>query len=155
MNCQIVNVNGVAFRNFLTVVNNGYFIKSAVITDSDSATKTKDRAINLKKDFDGKRIQVCISVQTTFEKELIAANSTGTGRDLIKKAINNTRPHKSKETEIVNKFTKKLIPDEVFDLIGEYKAEFAFDLLGELEKNSNFRIPPYIINAFKFVGVLD
>lgn len=155
MNCQIVNVNGVAFRNFLTVVNNGYFIKSAVITDSDSATKTKDRAINLKKDFDSKHIQVCISVQTTFEKELIAANSTGTGRTLLNKAIKNTRPNKSKEPDVVNQFTKKLIPDEVFELIGEHKAEFAFDLLSELENNSKLTIPPYIIDAFKFVGVID
>lgn len=155
MNCQIVNVNGVAFRNFLTVVNNGYFIKSAVITDSDSATKTKDRAINLKKDFDGKHIQVCISDQTTFEKELIAANSTGTGRTLLNKAIKNTRPNKSKEPDVVKQFTKKLIPDEVFELIGEHKAEFAFDLLNELDNNSKFIIPPYIIDAFKFVGVID
>ncbi|WP_441002317.1 ATP-dependent nuclease [Pseudocolwellia agarivorans] len=155
MNCQIVNVNGVAFRNFLTVVNNGYFIKSVVITDSDSATKTKDRAINLKKDFDSKHIQVCISDQTTFEKELIAANSTGTGRSLLNKAIKNTRPNKSKEPDVVKLFTKKLIPDEVFELIGEHKAEFAFDLLHELEKNSTFIIPPYIINAFKFIGEID
>jgi predicted ATP-dependent endonuclease of OLD family len=155
MNCQIVNVNGVAFRNFLTVVNNGYFIKSAVITDSDSATKTKDRAINLKKDFDGKHIQVCISDQTTFEKELIAANSTGTGKKLLNKAIKNTRPNKSKEPDVVKQFTKKLIPDEVFELIGEHKAEFAFDLLNELDNNSKFIIPPYIIDAFKFVGVID
>jgi len=155
MNCQIVNVNGVAFRNFLTVVNNGYFIKSAVITDSDSETKTKDRAINLKKDFDGKHIQVCISDQTTFEKELIAANSTGTGRTLLNKAIKNTRPNKSKEPDVVKQFTKKLIPDEVFELIGEHKAEFAFDLLNELDNNSKFIIPPYIIDAFKFVGVID
>lgn len=155
LNCQIVNVNGVAFRNFLTVVNNGYFIKSAVITDSDSATKTKDRAINLKKDFDSKHIQVCISDQTTFEKELIAANSTGTGRTLLNKAIKNTRPNKSKEPDVVNQFTKKLIPDEVFELIGEHKAEFAFDLLSELDNNSKFIIPPYIIDAFKFVGVID
>ncbi len=155
MNCQIVNVNGVAFRNFLTVVNNGYFIKSAVITDSDSATKTKDRAINLKKDFDGKHIQVCISDQTTFEKELIAANSTGTGKKLLNKAIKNTRPNKSKEPDVVKQFTKKLIPDEVFELIGEHKAEFAFDLLNELDNNSKFIIPPYIIDAFEFVGVID
>jgi putative ATP-dependent endonuclease of OLD family len=155
MNCQIVNVNGVAFRNFLTVVNNGYFIKSAVITDSDSETKTKDRAITLKRDFDGKHIRVCISVQTTFEKELIAANSTGTGRTLLNKAIKNTRPNKSKEPDVVKQFTKKLIPDEVFELIGEHKAEFAFDLLNELDNNSKFIIPPYIIDAFKFVGVID
>ena len=152
MNCQIVNVNGVAFRNFLTVVKNGYFIKSAVITDSDSGTKTKDRAINLKKDFDGKHIKVCISGETTFEKELINANSTGTGRSRINNAINNTRPNKSKEPDIVNKFKRKLIPDDIFDLIGEYKAEFAFDLLSELDKNPSFKIPSYIIDAFTFVG---
>lgn len=155
LNCQIVNVNGVAFRNFLTVVNNGYFIKSAVITDSDSATKTKDRAISLKRDFDSKHIKVCISDQTTFEKELIASNSTGTGRALINRAIKNTRPNKSKEPDVASLFTKKLIPDEVFELIGEHKAEFAFDLLSELDSNSKFKIPSYIIDAFKFIGDID
>lgn len=155
MNCQIVNVNGVAFRNFLTVVNNGYFIKSAVITDSDFETKTKERAINLKNDFDCEYIKVSISVQTTFEKELISANSTGYGRTILRKAIANTRPNKSKEPDIVKKFTRKLIPDEIFDLIGEHKSEFAFDLLSELDISENFTLPNYIIEAFDFVGDIN
>ena len=151
-NCQIVNVNGVAFRNFIEIVKNGYFIKSVVITDSDSQTKTKDRAINLKNDFDSKCIKVCISKETTFEKELIASNATGAGKTRIKNAISNTRPKKSKTDEVKLKFTKKLVVEEMFELIDEYKSEFAFDLLNELEKSSSFIIPDYIKDAFDFVG---
>lgn len=48
--CQIINVNGVAFANFLNIVKNGYFIRTAVITDSDAGTNTEKRADNLKKE---------------------------------------------------------------------------------------------------------
>lgn len=150
-NCHIVNVNGVAFRNFLEVVKNGYFIKSAVITDSDSEKKTKDRAIDLKSDYDCDHIKVCISNETTFEKEIICANSTGSGRTRLKNAIESTRPNKSKDQDVKDKFKRKLVPDEIFELIEEHKSEFAFDLLNELENNKNFEIPKYIIDAFDFV----
>ena len=40
-NCQVINVNGVAFEHFLKVVKNGYFIKSVVITDSDRDKKLR------------------------------------------------------------------------------------------------------------------
>lgn len=152
MNCQIVNVNGVAFRNFLEIVSNGYFIKSTVITDSDSEKKTKDRAIKLKKDFDSEHIKVCISQETTFEKDLISANSTGVGRTKIKNAIKNTRPNKYKEPEVEAKFKRKLVTQDIFELIDEHKSEFSFDLLSELEGNNDFTIPPYIIDAFDFIA---
>jgi predicted ATP-dependent endonuclease of OLD family len=147
--CQIVNVNGVAFRNFLKVVKNGYHIKSAVLTDSDAKTKTGKRAPALKEDFDGGNILVCISRETTFEKELIANNSTGGGRTKLKNTIKNTRPKKFKEIE--GSFNSKLKVDEIFDVLEDYKSEFAFNLLSELEKPGDFTIPKYIIDAFDFV----
>lgn len=148
-NCQIINVNGVAFRNFLEVVNNGYYIKSAVLTDSDANTKTGTRAPGLKKDYDSDNILVSISEQTTFEKELISNNSTGQGRTKLKNTIKSTRPLKFKEIE--NDFTSKLKVDDIFSVIEGYKSEFAFDLLGELGKPGDFIIPKYIVDAFDFV----
>jgi putative ATP-dependent endonuclease of OLD family len=148
-NCQIVNVNGVAFRNFLEIVNNGYYIKSAVLTDSDANTITGQRAPALKKDYDSDKIFVSISEQTTFEKELISSNSTGQGRTKLKNTIKSTRPSKFKEIEKV--FLVKLKVDEIFGVVEDYKSEFAFDLLDELGKPGGFKIPKYIINAFDFV----
>lgn len=148
-NCQIVNVNGVAFRNFLEIVNNGYYIKSAVLTDSDANTKTGQRAPALKKDYDSDKIFVSISDQTTFEKELISSNSTGQGRAKLKNAIKSTRPSKFKEIE--KRFLVKLKVDEIFGVVEDYKSEFAFDLLDELGKPGSFKIPKYIIDTFDFV----
>jgi predicted ATP-dependent endonuclease of OLD family len=48
LRCNIVNVNGLAFRNFLNVIQNGYFIKCVVLTDSDIGTKVENRADILK-----------------------------------------------------------------------------------------------------------
>ena len=45
--CAIINVNGVAFRHFLTIVKNGFFKKCVVLTDSDSGTKTENREDSL------------------------------------------------------------------------------------------------------------
>lgn len=39
--CQIINVNGVAFANFLNIVKNEYFVKTAVITDNDKGKSTE------------------------------------------------------------------------------------------------------------------
>ena len=148
-NCQIVNVNGVAFRNFLEIVNNGYYIKSAVLTDSDASTQAGQRAPELKNDYDGDTILVSISEETTFEKELISFNATGTGRTKLKNTIKSCRPRKF--VEIEDKFKKKLKVDEIFEVVKDYKSEFAFDLLSELDKPGDFIIPKYIVEAFDFV----
>ena len=46
--CNLVNVNGVAFKHFLKLIKNGYFIKCLTLTDSDTNTRTEERAIDLK-----------------------------------------------------------------------------------------------------------
>ena len=150
-NCQVININGVAFRNFLQIVNNGYYIKTSVITDSDSEKKSRDRAPQLEEDFSGGKIKVCISKEPTFEKELISSNTTGTGRTKLKNAITSTRPIKSKSDEFQGMFKVKLKTNDVFDLVEEYKSEFAFNLSTELDKSGDFTIPQYIIEALNFV----
>ena len=67
----VVNVNGVAFRHFLTIVKNGFFKKCVVLTDSDAGTKTENRASNLQAEFNPVgHIDVQITTESTFEKDL-------------------------------------------------------------------------------------
>ena len=82
--CNVVNVNGVAFKHFLKVIRNGFFIKCLVLTDRDTGKKTQERAEDLKKEFDeGKIIRVEITENTTFEKDIIAANRNGKGKTIL------------------------------------------------------------------------
>lgn len=148
-NCQIVNVNGLAFRNFLEVAKQGYYIKVAVLTDSDAATKTGERAPKLRDDYNSSNIFVSITTETTFEKELIASNRTGQGRTKLKNAVKAARPIKFKN-DLEPLFKKSLNIEMIFEAIKDHKSEFAFDLLNELEKNNGFVIPPYIVKAFNF-----
>lgn len=151
MNCQVVNVNGLAFRNFLEVVKQGYFIKVAALTDSDLGTKTAGRATELKNDFDSANTIVCITKLSTFEKELIDANATGKGAVILKGAAEKTRPRLFKE-DLKDSFTAPINIDEIFGAIEDYKAEFAFNLITELDSNcKDFVVPHYIDDAFKFV----
>ncbi|WP_145573266.1 ATP-dependent nuclease [Yersinia mollaretii] len=151
LNCQIVNVNGLAFKHFLKVIKNGYFIKSAVLTDSDKDKKTADRAVNLKRDYESDNISVFYTEESTFEKELIKFNNLGKGRNKLKETLKITRPIKYKD-ELEVLFTKKLDVDEIFPSIEKYKSEFAFDLLSVLDKSHDgLIIPKYITDAFDFI----
>ncbi|MBN72084.1 MAG: hypothetical protein CME32_22740 [Gimesia sp.] len=96
---SVVNVNGVAFKHFLRVCENGFFKKCVVLTDQDTGTKTENRAPNLKKNFEnGKLIKVCVTEESTFEKDLIAANRSEVGKKIILAAIVTTRPAVTPET---------------------------------------------------------
>jgi predicted ATP-dependent endonuclease of OLD family len=148
----VINVNGVAFRHFLAVVKNGYFLRCVVLTDSDSKTQTLDRASDLKKEFDTPNlIQVCISSDSTFEKDIISANRGGVGKDILLEALKDTKPNKGQG------FADKTSKDEIevsafFEEIKDRKAEFAFNLARRLEKpDAALTIPPYIATAFKFL----
>jgi len=150
---SVVNVNGVAFRHFLRVCQNGLFRRCVVLTDQDIGTKTENRADNLKSEFDdGKLIKVCISQQSTFEKDLIAANRSGDGKVAILDAIVATRPVNGKTLK-KNTGGKKLDVEACFAEIEEYKAEFAFNLVAECTKAKKniLAVPDYIAEAFAFV----
>lgn len=150
--CNIVNVQGVAFRHFLEIIRNGYFIKCVVLTDHDQDKNVKNRAAKLAKDYEQCQT-ICIreTTDTTFEKDIIEANKKGKGKKYILKALQETRPKKSKT--LVESFKNSdITTDEAFALIEDYKSEFAFNLKVDLEKNNRgLEIPEYIKLGFDFL----
>lgn len=163
--CNLVNVNGVAFKHFLELIKNGYFIKCLALTDSDSNTQSENRAEDLKRNYQTTNeslIHVEISTESTFEKDLIAANKSGDGKDLMLKAIELTRPQNGKELKAAT--TTEIVIDDFFKLIEsrnaegkkqfDFKAAFATDLLDiltESDKSNQFNIPKYIKDGFDFI----
>jgi len=160
--CAIINVNGVAFRHFLTIVKNGFFKKCAVLTDSDTGTKTENRADSLRGDFkDIPHIDVQVTSESTFEKDLIRSNRSGDGKGLLFNALSMTKPSngpKLRAATGVNDIDVELFFTEIKD----YKAEFAFSLMSALkderesaEKENRspkkLAIPNYISQAFEFI----
>jgi predicted ATP-dependent endonuclease of OLD family len=148
----VINVNGVAFRHFLTVVRNGYFRRCAVLTDRDSETQTQDRAVDLKEEFDTPQlIEVSISAEATFEKDLISVNRIGAGKLFLLEAFKDTKPNTGK------KFAEATGDGEIdvaafFDEIKACKAEFAFNLARRLDAPAlpcGMQVPPYIATAFR------
>ena len=148
----VVSVNGVAFRHFLKVVRNGYFVKTAVLTDSDTGTSTQDRADDLKKHFDdGQCVFVAITGTSTLEKELVQSNPSGPGKDALLSALKATKPDIGRRfAEAVG--TNDLEPEAFFREIERYKAEFAFNLRHVLtSQNGRIVIPQYICDALDFL----
>lgn len=148
----VLNVNGVAFSHFLKVVKNGYFLKCVVLTDSDAGTKTENRADALKAVYeDNQVVSVEITNDTTFERDLIAANRNGSGKALILEALKKTRPKLGKDIE-KTAGAGDLDVGICFDAITEYKAEFAFNLATLLDVDVRpLNLPSYIQRAFDFV----
>ncbi|KUP08423.1 ATP-dependent endonuclease [Bacillus coahuilensis p1.1.43] len=150
--CNIVNVNGVAFKHFLEIIKNGYFIKCAVLTDGDVGKKTENRADNLKKEYETTNSSIKVEVnKETFEKELISANKSGKGKAVLLNALKATRPiNGPKYTAEIG--DKDIDINSFFELIEDYKSEFAFNLCDELRKEDvEFEVPTYIKNAFEFI----
>lgn len=163
LNCQVVNVNGVAFKNFLKVIQNGYFIKTAVLTDLDTGKKTQNRAVELKKEFDSDGIRISHTTLSTFEKEILEANKNKkVNRNLLLDVLKSVRPNKCGE-EFYNQHQTKesFVVDELFKCVEDYKSEFAFELSDKLEEKmkskaknvtQTFLIPKYIEDAFEFIN---
>lgn len=150
--CCIVNVNGVAFSHFLDIVRNGYFTKCLVLTDSDIGTATADRSQHLVSEYSGvAQIRIGITTTSTFEKDIIASNLTGAGRDILLKVLKQVRPISGK------KYFKDLSTNPIdttafFALIVEFKSEFAYRLSIELsEDHTGFVIPTYIRDGLQFL----
>ncbi len=151
--CCVINVNGLAFSYFLEIIKNGFFQKCLVLTDSDTDTKTKDRADSLATKYASvQQIKVGITQQTTFEKDLISFNQTGEGRAILLKVIKDVRPNSGK-AYCENLGTKAIVIDEYFALVEEYKSEFAYSLMLHLEEDSKgFTVPTYISDGIKFLA---
>ena len=158
-NCQVINVNGVSFSNFLQVVSNGYFIKCAVLTDSDASKATAMRAPDLKAKYDSDNIVVSITKnQDTLEKEIFHFNkSKKANRTFLLKVLAQVRPQKCNDEFAKEQEKKKFNVEELFDCVKEYKSEFAFELSDSLTKSLTktvkpFVVPEYITDAFKFIN---
>lgn len=151
----VVNVNGLAFKNFIQIIVNGFHTRCLILTDSDIGTQTEQRAQELKDKYDAvDEVDVQISELSTFEKDLIACNKSGSGKNILCKVIRLVRPKAGK------KYTDELGTDDIdiegyFSLIEDYKSEFALQLsLSLAEDHIGFTIPKYIKDGIKFLDPL-
>lgn len=146
--CAVINVNGLAFKNFLGIIKNGFHTKCLVLTDRDTGTASENRGEALKEAYKGvSEIEVKITTLSTFEKDLIAVNSTGNGKDILCSVIKIVRPVAGKA--LIERIGENPIDIEsFFALIEGYKSEFALQLALHLNNDStDFTIPEYITNG--------
>ncbi|KGR75002.1 ATP-dependent nuclease [Ureibacillus manganicus] len=148
---NIINVNGVAFRHFLEIIKNGYFIKCGVLTDKDAGKKTEKRAEKLKEHYKINSDVIAVEINDdTFEKEIIKYNLKDKGRELLLKVFKQLHP--IKYTELEKSWEKQIDVKTYFENIENDKSDFAFALHEELLKDSTgFIIPKYIVSIFKFI----
>lgn len=147
--CNVVNVHGLAFKHFLEIIKNGYFIRCAVFTDNDGTSRGAD--IKAAYETGNSIIKVCISNQLTFEKDLINVNKNGLGKDFLIDALCKTKP--TSGLLFKNSTGNNDIDVEAFfNEIEKYKSEFAFNLLEVLEARSQqFELPQYIKDGFDHI----
>lgn len=151
--CSIINVNGLAFKNFLKIIENGFYIKCLVLTDSDTGTKTAQRAIDLKaKYIASTKINVQVSAESTFEKDLITCNANGSRRSTLCDTLKVVRPVSGKAyVEALGE--NDIETESYFKLIEDYKSEFALQLSISLSESWNgFIIPEYIKNGITSIN---
>lgn len=159
-NCTVINVNGVAFEHFLKVIKNGFFVKCVVFTDSDADKQTKNRAPELKTEYDSNKILVQITDKTTFEKDLIESNKTvtkvlGKNKNILLDILEKTK-QKTRTNQSIEKYREGLNSDididDFFTEIKKYKSEFAFNLLDKMNEDlSKINVPTYIENGLIFL----
>lgn len=152
--CSVVNVGGVAFKHFLTVIKNGMFRRCIVLTDSDEKTASENRAKDLHEDYhDGRMVSIHISKRSTFEKDLIEANAKTEGKTLLLDALALTKTQDGPAYRTAYK-KKRLDVEDFFARIERHKAAFAFNLATMIAKNTvkKLTVPDYISKGLKFVA---
>lgn len=151
--CSIINVRGVAFKHFLEIIRNGYFIKCAVFTDDDFGKKTENRAADLQKAYatNNDIIKIEPTKKGTFEKDIIETNKEGHGRSILLAVLRLTKPVSGKAL-MEGIGDKPIDVASFFDEIEGYKSEFALNLLEKLnDKDVSFVIPEYLKRGFDFI----
>jgi len=135
-----------------------------VLTDSDVGTRSENRAKALRMEFkDIPHIDVRDTTESTFEKDLISANKSGDGKELLFCALSMTKPRSGPQLQSATG-AMDIDVEAFFTEIQNYKAEFAFSLISALkdeheaaEKNKSvpkkLGIPDYISEAFEFIKV--
>lgn len=134
------------------MIKGGYFIKCLVLTDSDSGTAVENRGTTLATEYSSvPQIKIQITSQSTFEKDVIDANKTGSGKTILMNALKATRPIAGKEYEDSLSGGDVVVSD-FFKLIESYKSDFAYNLMVELSTNgTGFIMPSYITTGFDFI----
>jgi len=152
LGCNVVNVNGVAFKHFLKVIASGYFIKCLVLTDQDTGTKTENRADQLRSDFNiPDLISVEVTTLSTFEKDLIEANKAGEGKKLLIETLKAVKPSSGIEFEKATG-ENNIDVEAFFAQIKNYKSEFSFQLVNKIQDMPDaLDIPNYIKRGFNFL----
>lgn len=150
--CNVVNVNGVAFRHFLKIMQNGYFIKCLVLTDQDTGTKSENRADKLAAEFNQPDlISVKVTKMSTFEKDLIDSNKSGEGKQILLRTLKQIKPIGGGKFEN-NTGENDIDIEAFFSEIKDYKSEFAFRLIEQIKLfPDKFVIPDYIRDGFDFL----
>lgn len=146
--CNIVNVQGLAFNHFLEIIKNGYFVRCAVITDSDNTTRATD--LQTKYETENGVIKICMTSQSTFEKDLIFTNKDGNEKQILFDALCKTKPINGRALK-TSTGTNDIDTDSFFNEIEKYKSEFAYDLLTILQDDKIIKIPHYIEECFDHI----
>jgi len=159
----LVNVRGIAFKHFLEIIKNGFFIKCVAFTDSDSTDGISTNVVKLRSDYEDNSngvISISVSNQTTFEKDIIFANRHAMNKDTILRALSACHPRLTSDYTKVN--TGDLEVEMCFEIIyceekgkkRNSKSDFAFELLNIITSKPpvEFSVPSYIIDGFKFVN---
>lgn len=146
--CNVVNVYGLAFKHFLEIIKNGYFIKCSVFTDKDSDARVSDMKTAYETGNDV--IEIHVTQLSTFEKDLIEANKSGPQKDILFDALCKTKPNSGKTLK--SSTTGDIDVEVFYTEIEHYKSEFAFDLLSVIkEKNISINLPQYIKDGFEHI----
>ena len=160
---SLINVGSVAFEHFLRILEEGYFIKGLVLTDSDLDTMAKHRVIALKRGYRNvDHIMICKTQNTTFELDLIESNRKEIGKDFLLDSLLKTRRNKGVQAKKQIGNNEIVDSKDFFKNIYEkgkrnFKAEFAMNLLAVLKDKPNqdkrkyFNVPEYIRNGFTHI----
>jgi len=159
----LINVRGVAFKHFLEIIKNGFFIKCVVFTDSDLPDSFSTNVAKLKKDYEENSngvISISVSNQTTFEKDIIESNRTDQHKETVLSALRACHPNLTKDYE--QSHEGDLDVEKCFEIIyceekgkkRNSKSDFAFELHDIICKTNpdEFIIPLYIKDGLDFIN---
>jgi len=150
--CCVISVNGLAFANFLEIIQNGFFQKCLVLTDRDSDTRSEERPLDLKEKYEGNLISIAITKNSTFEKDVVDVNKSGDGKTILLNVLEIVRPAAGKSFKTATG-SGDINIELFFALIEKYKSEFAYALMLELnESATGFNVPQYIIDGLTFLN---
>ncbi|MGP5385588.1 ATP-dependent nuclease [Brachybacterium tyrofermentans] len=163
----VVNIGGVGFGHFAPLYGeHGMPTVCSIVSDGDPSEdtvdgETWDEATGKNTDISSTaksllemqtdRLQVFLA-QNTFEWDLAYDNFGGDGRDVLLRALTETKIRKAGElrTKCLS-ITAAQFADELLDIVKDKKGEFAMHLASELDSyEGSFSIPRYLEDAVRW-----